>query len=67
MSEDPSATSKPVEQPKGASAPRDVPQGFLRRTIFFWLPPLLLALLLLLALYLLAGKSDVVAPFVYDL
>jgi hypothetical protein len=41
--------------------------GFLWRTKLFWIPPLLLALLMLVLLYLLVGKSDVVAPFTYDL
>ena len=41
--------------------------AFLWRTKLFWLPPILLALLSLLALYFLAGGNDVVAPFVYDL
>ena len=41
--------------------------GFVWRAKLFWMPPLLLALLLLALLYFLAGKSNVVAPFVYDL
>ena len=41
--------------------------GWLWRWKAYWLPPILLALLLLVALYYLAEKSDVAAPFVYDL
>jgi len=39
--------------------------GFLWRTKKFWMPPLLLALFLLALLYYAAGKSNVIAPFVY--
>ena len=41
--------------------------GFLWHAKKFWLPPLLLAMLLLALLYYLAGKSEVMAPFIYDL
>ena len=58
MAEEPHTTDTPARP------------GFLRfvwRAKKFWLPPIVLAALLLALLYYLAGKSDVVAPFVYDL
>ena len=58
MSEEPPAT--------GSSARAGIP-GFLWRSKKFWLPPIVLAVILLILLYVLAGKSGVVAPFVYDL
>lgn len=57
----------PQEEHGEASSPPTGFTGFLWRTKYYWLPPILLALLLLAALYYMAGESDVVAPFVYDL
>lgn len=55
------------ETPAPNTPPRTGILPALWRAKWYWLPPIVLALILLVALYLLAGGGGVVAPFVYDL